>query len=158
MHSKITCEVEDEQCPRSETSVLASRQPGSPVRYQTAAPRKQAQGTEVRDSPRCRRRERTRSEQRLRSFFGGNRELVEFLQECREGYYQCNRPFCSLCARAFRRWFVGELLRVTKGKDVVRIYTVLLKEAPHDKIDALDPAQFRHQLRGLNAPIWSTCR
>ncbi len=88
----------------------------------------------------------------------GNRELVEFLQECREGYYQCNRPFCSLCARAFRRWFVGELLRVTKGKDVVRIYTVLLKEAPHDKIDALDPAQFRHQLRGLNAPIWSTCR
>jgi hypothetical protein len=29
----------------------------------------------------------------------------------------------------------------------VRIYTVLLEEAPQGKIDALDPAQSRHQLR-----------
>src|SRR4029079_140924 len=58
------------------------------------------------------RAESERSEKLLRSFSGGNRELAEFLQECREGHYQCNRPFCPICARAFRRWFIGELLRV----------------------------------------------
>jgi hypothetical protein len=52
-----------------------------------------------------------------------------------------------ICARQFRRWFVGELLRITKGHDRVHIYTVLLKEAPKDKIDALDPAPVRHALR-----------
>src|SRR5947208_13711987 len=58
-----------------------------------------------------------RSEQLLRSFSGGNRELAEFLQECRAGDYECDKPFCPICARVFRRWFVGELLRVTKGNE-----------------------------------------
>src|SRR5438445_9558942 len=58
------------------------------------------------------RAESERSEELLRSFSGGSKELAEFLQECREGYYHCNRPFCPICARVFRRWFVGELLRV----------------------------------------------
>jgi hypothetical protein len=91
--------------------------------------------------------ESERSEKLLRSFSGGNKELAEFLQECRAGDYECNQPFCPICARVFRRWFIGELLRVTKGKEAVRIYTVLLKEAPHDKINSLDPTPFRHFLR-----------
>ena len=53
----------------------------------------------------------------------------------------------DLRAEAFRRWFIGELLRVTKGKEAVRIYTVLLKEAPRDDINGLDPMPFRHSLR-----------
>ena len=73
--------------------------------------------------------------------------LAEFLQECRAGDYECNQPFCPICAGRFRRWFIAELLRVTKGHDPVYIYTVLLKEAPHDKINDLDPAPYRHQLR-----------
>jgi len=93
------------------------------------------------------RAESERSEKLLRSFWRGSEELAEFLQECRAGDYECNRPFCPICARVFRRWFIGELLRVTKGNGAVRVYTVLLKEAPHDKINDLDPAQFRHQLR-----------
>jgi hypothetical protein len=93
------------------------------------------------------REESARSEQLLRSFSGGNKELAEFLQECRAGDYQCNRPFCPICARVFRRWFIGELLRVTKGQEVVRINTVLLKEAPQDKIKNLDPTPCRHLLR-----------
>jgi hypothetical protein len=93
------------------------------------------------------RAESERSEQLLRYFSGGSKELAEFLQECREGYYQCNRPFCPICAWAFRRWLIGELLRVTQGSDAVRIYTVLLKEAPHDKINNLDSTPFRHFLR-----------
>jgi hypothetical protein len=91
--------------------------------------------------------ESERSEMLLRSFSGGNEELAEFLQECRGGDYECNSPFCPICARVFRRWFIGELLRVTKGKEAVRIYTVLLKEAPQDKINNLDPTPFRHFLR-----------
>ncbi|MGZ5529953.1 MAG: hypothetical protein ACXWJB_14855, partial [Limisphaerales bacterium] len=74
-------------------------------------------------------------------------ELAEFLRECRAGDYECNSPFCPICARVFRRWFTAELIRVTKGHDPVYIYTVLLKEAPHDKINDLDPTPYRHQLR-----------
>jgi hypothetical protein len=93
------------------------------------------------------RAESERSEKLLRSFSGGSTELAEFLQECRAGDYDCNQPFCPICARVFRRWFVGELLRVTKGNEAVRIYTVLLQEASQYKIDDLDPADFRDQLR-----------
>src|SRR5260221_8178777 len=93
------------------------------------------------------RAESERSEQLLRSFSGGNRVLAEFLQECRAGDYECNKPFCPMCARVFRRWFIGELLRVTKGNGAVRIYTVLLKQASQYKINNLDPTPFRHLLR-----------
>jgi hypothetical protein len=93
------------------------------------------------------RAESERSEQLLKSFSGGSRELAEFLQECRDGDYECNHPFCPICARKFRRWFIGELLRVTQGNGSVRIYTILLEEAPQGGINDLDPADFRHQLR-----------
>ncbi len=93
------------------------------------------------------REESKRSEQLLRSFSGGNKELADFLAECRAGDYKCDKPFCPICARVFRRWFIGELLRFTSGHKGVRIYTVLLKEAPKDKIDSLNPAPFRHLLR-----------
>jgi hypothetical protein len=93
------------------------------------------------------RAESARSEQLLRSFPGGNKELAEFLQECRAGDYECDKPFCPICARVFRRWFVGELLRVTKPNEAVRIYTVLLKEAPQHNINNLDPTPFRHSMR-----------
>jgi hypothetical protein len=93
------------------------------------------------------REESERSEQLLRSFSGGNKELAELLQECRAGDYECNRPFCPICARQFRRWFIGELLRVTNGDEPVRIYTVLLKEAPQDKNNDLDPTAVQHRLR-----------
>jgi hypothetical protein len=93
------------------------------------------------------REESERSEKLLRSFSGGSKTIAEFLQECRAGYYECNKPFCPICARVFRRWFIGELLRVTEGQKEVHIYTLLLKEAPKDKIYSLDPAPFRHELR-----------
>jgi hypothetical protein len=91
--------------------------------------------------------ESERSEQLLRSFSGGNKELAELLQECRTGDYDCNRPFCPICARVFRRWLIGEGLRITKGREPVRIYTVLLQEAPQDKINDLDPTTVQHRLR-----------
>jgi hypothetical protein len=93
------------------------------------------------------RNESERSEKLLLSFSGGNKVIGEYLQECRAGDYECNETFCPICGRVFRRWFIGELLRVTKGCDHVHIYTVLLKEAARDKIDELDPAPFRAFIR-----------
>jgi hypothetical protein len=92
------------------------------------------------------RKESERSEKLLRSS-GGASVLAEYLQECRAGDYECNKTFCPICGRVFRRWFIGELLRVTKGCDHVQIYTVLLKEAGTNKIDELDPASFRAVIR-----------
>jgi hypothetical protein len=93
------------------------------------------------------RKESTRSERLLRSFSGSSNEILEYLEECRAGHYECYQPFCPICARKFRRWFIGQLLRITQGQRRVHIYTVLLKEAPRDKINTLDPAPFRHLLR-----------
>src|SRR5438876_1129920 len=67
------------------------------------------------------RKESERSERLLLSFARGNKVIGEYLQECRDGYYECNKPFCPICARQFRRWFIGELLRITKGSDHVNI-------------------------------------
>jgi hypothetical protein len=92
------------------------------------------------------RKESERSERLLLSF-AGTGVLAEYLQECRAGDYECNKTFCPICGRVFRRWFIGELLRVTKGCDHVYIYTVLLKEATTHKIDELDPAPFRAFIR-----------
>src|SRR4051794_17238535 len=72
--------------------------------------------------------ESERSESVLTSFSGGSKELA-YLRECRAGDYHCNETFCPICARVFRRWVIGELLRVTRKSGSVRIYTVLLKSA-----------------------------
>jgi hypothetical protein len=93
------------------------------------------------------RNESERSEKLLLSFSGGSRIIGEYLQECRAGDYQCNKTFCPICGRIFRRWFIGELLRVTNGRDQVHIYTVLLKEATTHKINELEPAPFRASIR-----------
>jgi hypothetical protein len=91
--------------------------------------------------------ESERSEKLLRSFATGSKVIAEYLQECRAGYYECNKSFCPICGRIFRRWFIGELLRITKGSDHVHIYTVLLQEATTHKINELDPAPFRAFIR-----------
>jgi hypothetical protein len=91
--------------------------------------------------------ESERSEKLLRSFSTGSKVIAEYLQECRAGYYECNKSFCPICARQFRRWFIGELLRATKDQPDVHMYTVLLKEAEKANIDELDLAPFRALIR-----------
>jgi hypothetical protein len=93
------------------------------------------------------RAESERSEKLLRSFSAGSKVIAEYLQECRAGYYECDKPFCPICGYVFRRWFIGELLRVTEGRKNVHIYTVLLKEAGKGKIGELEPTPFRALLR-----------
>src|SRR5258705_6208437 len=35
-----------------------------------------------------------------------------YLQECRDGAYHCEKTYCPRCARTFRRYVTGELLRL----------------------------------------------
>jgi hypothetical protein len=71
-----------------------------------------------------------------------------YLQECRDGHYQCEQTYCAQCARAFRRFFTGELLKLNsefEGK--VRILVILLEMAPRGKLQNLQIARYRHSLR-----------
>lgn len=105
------------------------------------------------------RRESKRSEALLRSTGDGNLDLAETLRDCRNGLYHCDQPFCPICARDFRRWITGRLLRSVGSLASVTINTVLLQEAPSETIAELDPEPFRHLLRkrlqraGLNVPV-----
>jgi hypothetical protein len=102
--------------------------------------------------------ESERSEALLRSYSGYSRRLADTLRDCREGDLTCDQPYCPLCARQFRRFFTGELLRLTgAATQPVHILTVLLEQADHDKIESLDSMAWRQSLRkrldrsGLNS-------
>ena len=91
--------------------------------------------------------ESIRSENLLSSTKGGKSVLREYLQECRDGHYHCYQTFCPRCARTFRRWFIGELLRTTEKRNPVHMLTVLLEAAPSNKIDTLYSNRHRAHLR-----------
>jgi len=91
--------------------------------------------------------ESIRSEKLLKSAGGSSKRLARILAAC-GGEARCGRSFCPICARSFRRWFVGELLRVTaETEEPVAIHTILLATAGRGNIDDLDPSQFQHILR-----------
>jgi hypothetical protein len=66
--------------------------------------------------------------------------LADDLSACRTSDRNCGLPSCPICARLFRIWFIGELLRIIEkvGSAQVHIETILLDQAPHDQIDSLD--------------------
>jgi hypothetical protein len=86
-----------------------------------------------------------RSERLLRS--SGYASLPQqYLSECRAGYYHCERTYCALCARSFRRWFVGQTLGIVDqclGPN--QVTTILL--AKSKDINDLDPGNFRASAR-----------
>ena len=71
-----------------------------------------------------------------------------YLQECREGHYQCERTYCAQCARTFRRYFTGQLLRLSSElKGEVHILVVLIETAPKGELLKLEIERYRHSLR-----------
>jgi hypothetical protein len=90
-------------------------------------------------------------------------QLSNHLYECRTLAQRCDQPYCSLCARPFRIWFIGELLRIIEniGSGPVYILTILLEEASYDEICRLDVKGYDAELRkrlsrnGLGAPVSS---
>lgn len=93
-------------------------------------------------------KESERSDILLRSYSGYSKRLADTLRDCREGDITCDQPYCPLCARQFRRFFIGEVLRLAgAAPPPVHILTVLLEQANHDKIESLNPAAWKHTLR-----------
>jgi hypothetical protein len=64
----------------------------------------------------------------------------QYLCECRSGYYRCGKTYCPICARKFRRWFIGQTLRIVdQYPGHSRVMTVLLAKASHiHDLDAFD--------------------
>ena len=71
-----------------------------------------------------------------------------YLQECRDGHYQCDRTYCPRCARTYRRYIAGELLRLhSEFAGEVRFLVVLLEAAPRGRLRDLRIARYLHSLR-----------
>jgi hypothetical protein len=93
------------------------------------------------------RRESARSEELLDAYRRNN-GLSVFLKECRGGHYDCEKPYCPRCARSFRRYFTGQLLRLnSEFKGEVRILVVLLETASKGNLPKLEIERYRHSLR-----------
>lgn len=147
---------------------MASRQPKPPFWRRRSPPAKYDIGLlrpetlakgERFETAQDARTESVRSETLLRSAQHGSNALAETLRECRDGHYQCDQPFCPICARHYRRWLIGQLLKITSGPAPVHIYTILLQQADSESITELDPAPYRPLLRkrlqraGLDVPV-----
>jgi hypothetical protein len=99
------------------------------------------------ETPSDARKESLRSEAMLTAYQPGN-EYSTYLQECRNGHYDCEKTYCPKCARAYRRYLTAELLRLNSEIDRrVRILVVLLEPSPKGHILKLDIAHYRHLLR-----------
>jgi hypothetical protein len=105
------------------------------------------------ETPRDVNKESRRSQRLLR----GTQEAT-ILASCRRGP-SCDQTFCPICAREFRRWFIGELLRTTEHRTRIRVLTILLQSADRKEISNLDFWRHKHALRkrleraGLNNAI-----
>jgi hypothetical protein len=82
----------------------------------------------------------------------GRREhgwLADRLNDCRTSPRRCGQSFCPICARRFRIWFTGELLRIADhiGSAPVHVVTVLHDPVPFDQIDLLDVKAYNAVLR-----------
>jgi hypothetical protein len=99
------------------------------------------------ETPSDAQKESLRSEAMLMAYRPGN-SYSTYLQECRNGYYDCERTYCPQCARTFRRHITGELLRLnSEFRAKVRVLVVLLETAPKENIINLEIGRYRHSLR-----------
>jgi hypothetical protein len=71
-----------------------------------------------------------------------------YLEECRQGDYHCDKTYCPGCARKFRRYITGELLRLhAESKAKPSLLVVLLEAAPRGKLQDLQIERYHHSLR-----------
>jgi hypothetical protein len=83
-----------------------------------------------------------------------------YLRECRGGDYDCDQPYCPKCGRVFRRYFAGELLRLSEGVDgEIVILVALLRTVARGQLSTVEVEHLRHSLRkrlersGLTGPV-----
>jgi hypothetical protein len=71
-----------------------------------------------------------------------------YLHECREGYYHCEKTYCPRCARTFRRFIIGELLRLYAATEVKpSVSVILLEAASQGSLQELQIKRYHHSLR-----------
>jgi hypothetical protein len=76
------------------------------------------------------------------------RSYSVFLQDCHEGHYHCEKTYCPGCARTFRRYITGEILRLhSEPKTKAWVLVILLEAAPRGKLHDLQIDRYRHSLR-----------
>jgi hypothetical protein len=92
--------------------------------------------------------EASRRSQELVETHRQGRAYGVYLQECRDGHYQCERAYCARCARTFRRYLTGELLKLhSEFTGKVHILVILLETASQEKLKELEIDRYRHSLR-----------
>lgn len=74
------------------------------------------------------------------------------IQRCRSARhsFRCNRPICPMCARDYRRWVIGEFLRIASSlgsHSTKQIVTVLLAEVAYDDLSQIRLGGAKHRLR-----------
>src|SRR4051794_6146727 len=89
--------------------------------------------------------ESVRSEATLKST--GRASLAQqYLCECRAGDYDCEKVYCPVCGREFRRWFIAEVFGILRQhSNNAHVVTVLL--ARSSNIDDLNPLEHRDSIR-----------
>jgi hypothetical protein len=93
-------------------------------------------------------REESRRSQALLERDRRSKAYGVYLQDCRDGYYQCDKTYCPQCARTFRHYLTGQLLRLnSEFEGEVRILVVLLETAPKGKLLKLEIKRYQHSLR-----------
>jgi hypothetical protein len=71
-----------------------------------------------------------------------------YLQECLARDYQCDQTYCPRCARNFRRYITGELLRLHAESEIrPSVLVILLEAAPRGRLQDLQIDRYRHSLR-----------
>lgn len=86
----------------------------------------------------------------------GSRRYAEILQDCRDGHYPCERPYCSVCMRQFRRWRCAEFLRLCRAaKKKKRMYflTITVDRVPFADLDGE-----AHHLKGYRQRVYQQLR
>ena len=93
-------------------------------------------------------KESERAEVLFRTHAGHSKKLANKLRDCREGDITCDKPQCPICARKYRQWLTGQLLRLANNTNKpIDFLTVLLEQAPAAEIDSLSPKSWDATLR-----------
>ena len=88
--------------------------------------------------------ESLRSEAVLRRAGAGS--AAEYLNDCRLGAYDCEKSFCPVCARNFRRWYTGQMLKETVDRRT-HVVTVLLDKVGRGELTGVTLTKHRSVLR-----------
>ena len=91
---------------------------------------------------------------------GGFQDVVDLIDACTP-VAPCRQILCPVCARSYRRWLAGELLRITAGLRAT-VLTILLCEVPSEELRDVDADSLHERLRkrllraGVDAAVGGT--